>query len=154
MRFEEQTEEQVGRIAERVAASEGIEVVGVECRGGSRTRLVRIYIDKPEGISHQDCELVSRQLSAILDVEDLIPGSYRLEVSSPGAERKLVKAADYQRFTGRKARIQLKRELEGKRRLTGRLQGCRGGEVSLETADSVVRVRLEDIESARLVVEF
>ncbi len=149
-----QTEEQVYEIARRVAVSEGMEVVDVECRGGGRGRLVRIYIDKPAGITHADCELISRQVSAILDVEDCIPGRYTLEVSSPGLDRKLLKPADYQRFVGRKARIQLRHAVEGRQQFTGRLQEYLDGQISLELGPgSVIRFRFEDVERARLVVE-
>ena len=93
--------------AERVAHSLGLEIVDVEWKVGKQ-RLLRIYIDKPEGVSHSDCQAVSEQLSVILDVEELVPGSrYVLEVSSPGLDRKLIKAADYERFAGRLAKIWL-----------------------------------------------
>src|SRR5258707_12742119 len=85
-------------IAERVAQSEGIEIVDVELKGGGRNQFLRISIDKPEGVTHADCELISQQVGTILDVENLIPGHYTLEVSSPGLERKLRKPADFERF--------------------------------------------------------
>jgi ribosome maturation factor RimP len=89
----------VTQIAERVARSEGLEIVDVELLGGGKKRLLRIYIDKPGGVSHADCETVSQQVGTILDVEDVIPGgSYTLEVSSPGLERKLTKAKDFERM--------------------------------------------------------
>src|ERR1700724_2821689 len=92
--------------AERVAHSLGLEVVDVEWKVG-RDRFLRVYIDKPEGVSHKDCEAVSNQLSVMLDVEDLVPGPqhYILEVSSPGLDRKLTKPAEFERFTGRLAQI-------------------------------------------------
>lgn len=94
--------------AEQVAAPAGLEIVEVELKGSGRNHLLRIYIDKPEGVTHADCEMVSRALSAILDEEDPIPGAYELEVSSPGVERPLVKWHDWERFTGRSAHIVLK----------------------------------------------
>src|SRR5437763_472992 len=95
--------EKVREIAERVGASEGIEIVEVELLGGGKQRMLRIYIDKPSGVTHGDCELISQNVGTILDVEDVIPGEqYTLEVSSPGVERKLTKARDYERFTGQK----------------------------------------------------
>src|SRR5258706_1420301 len=106
------TDPRIRQIAERVAASEGLEVRNLELRGG-KEGLLRIVIDKPEGVTHQDCEKVSRQVSAILDVEDPIPGRYTLEVSSPGAERKLSRPEDFQRFTGKMAKVVLRDPLGG-----------------------------------------
>src|SRR5581483_1238585 len=100
--------EKVEEIAERVARPEGIEVVEVELKGSGRNQLLRIFIDKPEGVTHADCEFVSQQVGTILDVEDPIPGSYNLEVSSPGVERKLRKWEDWPRFAGKKAKVVLK----------------------------------------------
>src|ERR1051325_9772680 len=94
-------------IADRVAQSEGIEVVEVELKGGGRNQLLRISIDKPEGVTHADCEMISQQVGTILDVDDVVPGQYTLEGSSPGVERKLLKPRDYERFVGKKARITL-----------------------------------------------
>src|SRR3984893_11565679 len=91
----------IREIAGRVAAAQGIEVVDVELRGGGKARTLKITIDKPEGVTHEDCANVSREVSTILDVEDAVPGSsYMLEVSSPGLDRKLLRAQDYVRFTG------------------------------------------------------
>jgi ribosome maturation factor RimP len=103
-----QAVEKVEEIAERVARPEGIEIVEIELKGSGRNQLLRIFIDRPEGVSHADCEFISQQVSAILDVEDPIPGSYSLEVSSPGLERKLRKWEDWPRFTGKKAKVVLK----------------------------------------------
>ena len=144
----------IREIAERVASSESLELVGIECRGDTRDGLVRIFIDNAEGITHGDCELVSRQVSAFLDVEDLVPGRYRLEVSSPGLDRKLRTPADYERFAGKRARIQLLCPYDGRRQFTGRLRGCERNLVAMEVADeSVLRIRLDDIAQAQLVVE-
>ena len=91
----------IREIAGRVATAQGLEVVEVEMRGGGKARTLRITIDKPEGVTHEDCANVSREVSTILDVEDAIPGAaYTLEVSSPGLDRKLSRAEDFQRFTG------------------------------------------------------
>ena len=152
--FDDNVRRRINDIADRVASSEGMEVVDVEVRGSAANRVVRVYLDKPEGVSHLDCELVSRQVSAILDVEDLLPGRYVLEVSSPGLDRKLVKLADYERFAGKKARLRLHRPLGGRRHFTGQLRGCDESEVILRVgSESDIRFRFDDIESARLVVE-
>jgi ribosome maturation factor RimP len=99
-------------IAEQAGAPAGIEIVEVELKGSGRSHLLRIYIDRPEGVTHADCELVSREVGAVLDAEDPIPGSYELEVSSPGVERKLGKWKDWQRFTGKKVKVVLKEPLK------------------------------------------
>lgn len=151
----QETRKRIVEIAERVAASEGIEVLEVEYRGNASQGLVRVFIDRPEGIFHRDCELVSRQLGTILEVEDVVRGAYRLEVSSPGLERKLYKGSDYERFTGKKVRITLRQAREGRKQFTGRLGGIAEGTVLLEVGGGeALRFPLADIETARLVAEF
>jgi ribosome maturation factor RimP len=124
----------IEEVAQRVTESEGLELVEVEVKGGgSGHRLVRIAIDKPEGVTHGDCENVSQQVGTILDVEDLVPGGrYTLEVSSPGVERKLHKPQDYQRFQGKKASITLRQPVEGSKHWDGILTGFQDGVVTLE----------------------
>jgi ribosome maturation factor RimP len=147
--------------AERVAHSEGLEIFDVEWKVGKQ-RLLRVYIDRVPGpdapqssaISHSDCERVSQQLSAILDVEDLVPGpSYLLEVSSPGLDRKLLKPADYERFAGRLARMWLNEPVESQRYLEGRLSGYVDGVVRLKVRDKEIEVPFALIRKANLVVE-
>ena len=147
-------QEKVAQIAERVASSEGIELVEVECKGNPASRIVRVFIDKRGGINHSDCELISRQVGTILDVEEVVPGRYTLEVSSPGLDRKLLNLDDYERFAGKKARLKLQRPVNGRRQFTGRLLGCQRGQVALELAEKdVVHFPFSSVESARLVVE-
>src|SRR5271157_3298790 len=99
----------IEEIAQRVAQPEGLELVEVEVKGGGNSRFVRISIDKPEGVTHADCELVSHQVGTILDVEDVVPGGrYTLEVSSPGVERKLTRPRDFERFQGKKIKLALR----------------------------------------------
>ena len=146
--------EKIRAAAERVARSEGVELVDVEWKIG-RQRFLRVYIDKPSGISHRDCELVSQQLGVILDVEDLVPGpQYILEVSSPGLDRKLRTPADYQRFTGRLARLVLNEPVEGASFLQGRLAGFAEDVVQVDLGGRIVSVPLAQIRKANLVVEF
>ena len=152
----------VREAAERVARSEGLEIFDVEWKVGKQ-RLLRVYIDRvpdpsmPEstaGISHKDCERVSEQLSVILDVEDLVPGpSYVLEVSSPGLDRKLIKASDYERFAGRLARIWVNEPVENQKFLEGRLAGYSDGRVKLAVKDRELSIPFADIRKANLVVE-
>lgn len=146
--------EAVRAAAERVAGSLGLEVVDVEWKVG-RQRFLRVYIDKPEGISHGDCQAVSEQLSVILDVEELIPGgSYTLEISSPGLDRKLLQPADYERFVGRLARIHLDEPVENKKFFEGRLAGFADGRVQLDVNGRIVALPFGGIRKANLVVEF
>ncbi|MBZ5726757.1 MAG: ribosome maturation factor RimP [Acidobacteriia bacterium] len=146
----------IEEIAQRVAAPEGMEIVEVEVKGGGSQRLVRISIDKPEGVTHGDCELVSHQVGTILDVEDVVPGGrYTLEVSSPGLERKLLKPQDYERFRGKKARIALRDPWEGRRNWEGTLAGFEGGIVALETAPgTTMRFPFEQVQKANLKFEW
>jgi ribosome maturation factor RimP len=146
--------ERIREAAERVARSLGMEVVDVEWKVGKQ-RFLRVYIDKPEGVSHKDCEAVSNQFSVILDVEDLVPGPpYILEVSSPGLDRKLTKAAEFERFTGRLARISTNEPVENQKFFEGRLAGFADGKVKIEVKGRVIAVPMEGIRKANLVVEF
>ena len=147
--------ERIREAAERVAQSLGLEVVDVEWKVG-RDRFLRVYIDKPEGVSHKDCEAISNQLSVLLDVEDLIPGQqhYILEVSSPGLDRKLTKPAEFERFAGRLARISTIEPVENQKFFEGRLAGVAGGKVQIEVQGRGIAVPMEGIRKANLVVEF
>jgi ribosome maturation factor RimP len=151
-------EAELGKItemAQRVAVSEGLTLVDVELKGGRGTRLLRVYIDRPEGISHADCALVSEQLSAMLDVEDPFPGSYTLEVSSPGLDRKLVKASDFVHFVGRKARVVVREPVDNQKVWEGRLAGFEAGRVRLDLGEAgLMEIELDNIQKAQLVVEF
>jgi ribosome maturation factor RimP len=178
--------EKIREAAERVARSEGLEIADVEWKVGKQ-RFLRVYIDRvPPGvppfetqgkqgepiageegvaadrtaaISHADCERVSKQLSVILDVEELIPGpaGYTLEVSSPGLDRALTKARDFERFTGRLAKISTAEPIGEAKFFEGRLAGFADGKVRMELKGRearVVEVPLEAIRKANLVVEF
>ena len=146
--------EKVRAIAERVATSEGLSLVDVELKGGRSNPLLRIYIDKPEAISHADCALVSEQVSAILDVEDFFPGRYTLEVSSPGLDRKLVKPSDFTHFIGRRARVVLREPVDEEKVFEGRLAGFEAGRVWLDLGSGgLKKLDLANISKARLVVE-
>src|ERR1700674_5876228 len=129
--------DRVREIADRVAASTGLEIVEVELRGGGKARMLRIFIDKPGGVTHEDCANLSREVGTILDVEDVIPGaSYTLEVSSPGLDRKLLRPADYQRFTGSKVKLKTRNPVNGNQHFEGRLQSFHDGRLTLEVEAS------------------
>ena len=146
----------IEEIAHRVAVSEGLEVVEVEVKGGGNNRLVRISIDKPDGVTHADCENVSQQVGTILDVEDVVPGGrYTLEVSSPGVERKLTKPQDYQRFQGKKIKIVLREPVEGRRNWEGTLAGFNDGNISLEAGpNQILRIPVDLVQKANLKFEW
>jgi ribosome maturation factor RimP len=145
----------IEEIAQRVGDSEGIEIVEVELKGPAGNQILRISIDKSEGVSHADCELISQQVGTILDIEDVIPGRYTLEVSSPGVERKLLKERDYERFRGRKARVTLREPVENQRHWEGVLGGIEEGMVSLEVnPEKVVRFPFDQVQKANLKFEW
>ena len=127
--------EQVRGIVERVAASQGLEVVDVEFRGGGKSRMLRVFIDKPGGVTHEDCANLSYEVGTILDVEDAVPGgAYLLEISSPGLDRKLVRAEDYRRFTGSVVKLTTREPVEGSRHFQGRLEGFEDGRLTLDVS--------------------
>jgi len=139
-------------LLEPVVRGMGYELVGVAFDG--HQRVLRVYIDRPEGITLDDCSAVSYQLSGLLDVEDPIPGRYQLEISSPGMDRPLFTIEHFERFKGEMVRLQLSRPLEGRRRYKARLQGVEGEEVLLTEDDHTFRIPFDLIEKARLSPEF
>ena len=119
--------EALSRLLEPTIERLGFELADLELKLGGRSGLVRVFIDRPEGIGIDDCEVVSRQVSAILDVEDPLPGNYTLEVSSPGLDRKLTKPEHFRRFMGEEVKVTLRFPLEGRRNFRGaeyRSGGC------------------------------
>ena len=145
----------IEEIARRVAASEGLEIVEVQLKGSGNSQLLRIYIDKPDGVTHGDCESLSHQVGTILDVEDVIPGHYTLEVSSPGVERKLLKPRDFERFQGKKAKIVLREPVSNQRTWEGILAVLDEGVLALDLgAGNTVRFPLDRVETAHLKFEW
>src|SRR5215468_10240604 len=143
--------ERIRRLIENTVGYLGYELVDAELKGGGKSSFLRIFIDKADGISHRDCELVSEQVGTVLDVEDLIPSSYTLEVSSPGLDRKLVKESDYSRFEGKLARIQTRIPLNQQKVFRGTLQGVHDGKVRLELPrGDLMEIPLDVIQEARL----
>lgn len=146
--------ERIRQIAERITASEGMELVDMEYRREGSRWILRFFIDKPGGVNLDDCEEISGQLGAQIDVEDLVPHRYTLEVSSPGLDRVLARESDFVRFAGRRVRVTTHRPVEGRRRFQGRLEGFADGRVLLSTDDGKRwKLRLEDVARARLEIE-
>jgi ribosome maturation factor RimP len=154
--------EQVRAIAERVAASRGLEIWDIQSRREATGHVVRVFIDRPgpaatpeESVSIEDCEQVNREISTILDVEDPLPFAYTLEVSSPGLDRPLRSAGDYQRFAGRLAKVVVSEAVDNQKAFEGHLRGVEGNDVLLEAPNGRVhRLPLRAITRGRLEVEF
>jgi ribosome maturation factor RimP len=146
----------VQEIAERVGADQGIEIVEVQFLGGGGSRLLRLFIDKLEGVTHADCEYISQHVGTILDVEDVIPGAkYTLEVSSPGVERKLTKPREFERFVGQKVKVTLRQPVEDRRQWVGALKSFSEGVITLEPAPGKsVQFPLDQVEKANLKFEW
>jgi len=146
--------ERVQELAERVAIDHGLELVHAEVAGPENKPIVRVFIDKPHGVTHDDCSEVSLHLGTILDVEDFIHASYTLEVSSPGLERGLYKRADYERFAGSDAKLKTRQPIDGQRNFRGRLLGVDENDVLIEDRTSGrVRVPFDIITKANLEVD-
>jgi ribosome maturation factor RimP len=159
--------DKIRAIAGRVAATHGVELVEAELRGGGKARTLKITIDKPEGVTHEDCANVSREVSAILDVEDAVAGgSYTLEVSSPGLDRKLLTVEDYTRFIGKRVKLMTRQPVNGNRHFEGRIEGLQDGRLTLETLTGKkkpkpghahpgqkIEIELANVEKANVVPE-
>jgi ribosome maturation factor RimP len=146
--------DRVQAIAERVAIDHGVELVHAEVAGPDNKPIVRIFIDKPNGVTHQDCSEVSLHVGTILDVEDFIHASYTLEVSSPGIERGLYKRQDYERFAGSAAKMRTRKPVNGQRNFRGRLLGIDGEDILFEDRTSGrVRIPFEVIAKANLEMD-
>ena len=142
--------EKLAALIEPVAGRLGYELVDVEYAPGRSHGIVRIFIDRPEGVGLTDCERMSRETSALLDVEDPIPTGYTLEVSSPGFDRVLRTPAHFGRFVGSRVFVELKVPREGRRRYTGTLVSADGAGIVLEVDGQRVEVALAQIGKARL----
>lgn len=166
--------ERVREIAARVAASSGLEIVDVEFLGGGKARMLRVFLDKPAagtdplaGVTHEDCANFSREFGTILDVEDVMPGPYTLEVSSPGLDRKLVKTADFARFTGSRVKLMTRQPVNNNRHFEGRLEKFENDRLTLdlsvashksrkkmgEAAGQKIEIEFANVEKANLVPE-
>jgi len=146
--------DQVRGIVERVASSQGLEVVEVELRGGGKARMLRIFIDKAAGVTHEDCATVSREVGTILDVEEAMPGGpYTLEVSSPGLDRKLSRPADFERFQGSRVKLTTRDPVEGNRHFEGRLEHFESGRLTLDLAEARKKFRPKESTTQKLEID-
>ena len=145
---------EIAQIIEPSLATMGYRLVRVLLTGGSRQPTLQVMAERLDEMpmSVEDCALISRSISVILDVADPIPGAYSLEVSSPGIDRPLLRAEDYDRFAGFEARIELSAPVDGRRRFRGRLAGTAEGAVRLRTPEGEARLPLDAIARAKLVL--
>ncbi len=154
-REEEKLLERLRQLIEPVLDGMGRELVHIEFSGGSGGRTLRLYVENREGagINVDELSEVSRDVGAMLDVEDVIPGSYQLEVSSPGLDRPLGKIEDYERFAGRKANIQTREPLDGRKRFKGILRGNEDNSVVIEIDGNTVKIPWDTVKKANLIGE-
>jgi len=132
----------------------GYELLGVERLPGKAGNLLRLYIDSEQGITLDDCERVSHQVSGVLDVEDFIRGPYTLEVSSPGLDRPLFTKEHFERFSGSTVKLELSRPIDGRRRITGLLAGMKGDNIVVHDRGQEHSIPFDEIVNGRLVPEF
>lgn len=145
------TGEELTRLLEPTVERLGFELSDLELRTGGRDGVIRVFIDKPEGVGLADCETVSRQISALLDVEDPVTGHYVLEVSSPGLDRKLTKPAHFERYIGEAVRVRLRFPVEGRKNFRGKLVAASEEQIDVEVDGELHSLAIATIESARLV---
>lgn len=138
-------------LLEPAIAAVGFEIVDLEVHLGHGGGYLRVFIDGPDGVTVDDCEAVSRQVSSVLDVADPIAGQYRLEVSSPGLDRRLVTPAHFDRFTGVEIAVRLRRLVDGRRRIQGTLVVRDGETIEIRDGEAIMRIPLSEVEVARLV---
>ena len=147
--------EAINAIIERVTAREGLELVHWDLVGPKNNSVLRIFIDKPGGVTHNDCEAVSKQVGTLLDVEDLIPTQYLLEVSSPGVDRPLYKPADYERFAGNKVKVRTQTPVNGQRNFKGKLLGIEANLVKLQVeGGNEIEIAFDNITKGNIEYEF
>jgi ribosome maturation factor RimP len=148
--------ERLTGLGERAATGTDIEMVDIQLRGAGKARLLRVYIDKPGGVTHEDCALISERLGKLLDEDDVIPDdSYTLEVSSPGVERKLSKPRDFERAVGQTVRLAVQEPGQPRTSLTGKLAEVANGTIALEVGPgNVLHVPLEQVQKANLKFEW
>lgn len=145
---------QLESLIEPVAQSLGCELWALEYLTQGKSLLLRIYIDKEGGVGLKDCEQVSRQVSAVMDVEDPIAGEYTLEVSSPGSDRPLIKLEHFAAFVGSKVKLKLRVAFDGRRKFSGLLKGIEDDEIVLEVDNEEYLLPFELIEKANVVPTF
>ena len=154
MESKEIIRKKVMELAKEATEIAGVELFDVELLGQVRKMIVRVIIDSDKGVGIKDCERVSRQLEALLDIEDPIPGSYTLEVTSPGLDRPLRSIKDFEKFVGRLARVVTKEKIDNQTFFVGRIKAVNGENILLELDNKEIKIPYELISRARLEIEF
>ena len=149
-----QIRRQVEELSESLVVAEGMELVDLEYRREGPRWMLRLFIDKEGGVTVEDCARISRELGDLLDVKDIIPQTYVLEVSSPGLNRRVRKKEDFSRFAGQKVQLWLAAPRDGRRKIVGELIGVEGEEVVVAAIEGRFSVALKDIDKANLIYEF
>jgi ribosome maturation factor RimP len=146
--------ERVEKIAKAAAEDGGVELVHVEFAGTKRDQVLRVYIDKEGGVTIDDCTQVSQRIEAVLDVEDIIPSKYVLEVSSPGIERQLYSLADFVKFIGSLTKVKTKAEINGQKTFVGPITGVEGDEITIEDRTSgAITFPYSQVDKANLKID-
>jgi ribosome maturation factor RimP len=146
--------EKLTEIAQKVVDKHNLELVRAEAVGSLKNPTVRVFIDKPKGISHEDCAAVSRDLSAVLDEIDFISSAYLLEVSSPGLERELYNLKDFAKFAGNLAKVKTRKPIEGQRNFRGKIKAVEGDEIIFsDKTNGEVRFKFDDVAKANLEID-
>ena len=156
-------QDKVRQIAERVAASSGLELVEIEFLGSGKQRRLRVFIDRPgaapspdrpDGVTHEDCSSFSREFGTIVDVEDAVPGGqYVLEVSSPGLDRKLTKATDFERFRGHRVKLTTREPVNDNRHFEGKLESFENGNLLLDLSAARRKARPKEEQAPKVEIE-
>lgn len=149
-----QAPEHLQNLLEPVVTAMGYELVGIEFRSGGHGGMLRIYIDQDDGVTIDDCERVSHQVSGVLDVDDPVHGKYTLEVSSPGLDRPLFRQEHFERFIGHAVKIQLRGAIDGRRRFHGVIKAVDDGKVTLALEEGEQEFSLSVIDRANLVPDY
>ncbi|MGQ0792681.1 MAG: ribosome maturation factor RimP [Deltaproteobacteria bacterium] len=144
----------VAKVLDPLLMGEGFELVHIEYRGEGRGKVLRIFMDKAGGITIDDCAKISRELSSLLDVHDVVPGAYTLEVSSAGLDRPLSKPRDFERFAGKKVKIKTRNQIGARKVFTGRLIGFIDNTVTVEVDKVNYSIPYGEIEKANLELDF
>jgi ribosome maturation factor RimP len=146
--------ERIDKIAAEAAIENGVEFVHSEIVGSKRNKTVRIYIDKPDGVTLEDCSTVSRSMEAVIDADDFIPSPYVLEISSPGLERPLFSIQDFEKFAGKKAKVKTTDAIDGQANFNGRISAVEGLDVVFDDkTNGTVRIPFDKIAKANLKVD-
>ncbi len=147
--------EKIREIAARLADENNLELVQAQVSGSNKNLTIRVFIDKPGGVTHEDCSLISRQIGEVLDAEDLFPVSYVLEVSSPGLERELYSLQDFKKFAGSLAKVKTSAAIDGQKNFSGRIISIEGEEIVFDDkTNGTVRFTFDAVAKANLEIDF